>query len=74
MIFSVIFIGISNVLTAYLQVKNNFTIPGLISLPQNIIVIISIILSAKYGPYVLIWGTLIGISSQVIFQLPFAYK
>ena len=74
LIFSVIFIGISNVLTAYLQVKNNFTIPGLISLPQNIIVIISIILSAKYGPYVLIWGTLIGISSQVIFQLPFAYK
>ena len=74
LIFSVVFIGISNVLTAYLQVKNNFTIPGLISFPQNIIVIISILLSAKYGPYVLIWGTLIGISSQVIFQLPFAYK
>ena len=74
LIFSVVFIGISNVLTAYLQVKNNFTIPGLISFPQNIIVIISILLSAKYGPYALIWGTLIGISSQVIFQLPFAYK
>ena len=74
LIFSVVFIGISNVLTAYLQVNNNFTIPGLISLPQNIIVIISILLSAKYGPYVLVWGTLIGISSQVVFQLPFAYK
>lgn len=74
LISSIIFIGISNVLTAYLQVKNNFTIPGLISLPQNIIVIISIILSSKYGPYSIVWGTLIGMASQVILQLPFVYK
>jgi putative peptidoglycan lipid II flippase len=74
LISSIVFIGISNVLTAYLQVKNNFTIPGLISLPQNIIVIISIFLSVKYGPYSIVWGTLIGMASQVILQLPFAYR
>lgn len=74
LIFSIVFIGIANVLTAYLQVKNNFTIPGLISLPQNIIVIISIFISMKYGPYAMVWGTLIGMSMQVLFQLPFAYK
>lgn len=74
LISSVIFIGVSNVLTAYLQVKNNFIIPGLISLPQNIIVIISIFLSIKYGPYSIVWGTLIGMGSQVLFQLPFVYK
>lgn len=74
LIVSIIFIGIGNVLTSYLQVKNNFTVPGLISLPQNIIVIISIIISIKYGIYAMVWGTLIGMSMQVIFQLPFAYK
>ncbi|MEF9991798.1 MAG: murein biosynthesis integral membrane protein MurJ [Peptostreptococcaceae bacterium] len=74
LIGSVIFIGIANVLTSYLQVKNNFTVPGLISLPQNIIVIISIIISIKHGPYAMVWGTLIGMSMQVLFQLPFAYK
>lgn len=74
LIVSIIFIGIANVLTSYLQVKNNFTIPGLISLPQNIIVIISIIISIKYGIYAMVWGTLIGMSMQVLFQLPFAYK
>ena len=74
LIGSVIFIGIGNVLTGYLQVKNNFTIPGLISLPQNLIVIVSIIISIYKGPYVMLWGTLIGMSMQVLFQLPFAYK
>ncbi len=74
LISSIVFIGVSNVLTAYLQVKNNFTIPGLISLPQNIIVIISIFLSVKYGPYSIVWGTLIGMGSQVILLLPFVYK
>ena len=74
LIGSVIFIGIGNVLTGYLQVKNNFTIPGLISLPQNLIVIAAIIISINKGPYVMLWGTLIGMSMQVLFQLPFAYK
>ncbi|MFR3072509.1 MAG: murein biosynthesis integral membrane protein MurJ, partial [Paeniclostridium sp.] len=74
LIGSIVFIGIANVLTSYLQVKNNFTIPGLISLPQNIIVIIAIIISMKYGPYAMVWGTLIGMSMQILFQLPFAYK
>lgn len=74
LLISIVFIGIANVLTSYLQVKNNFTIPGLISLPQNIIVIIAIIISIKQGPYAMVWGTLIGMSMQVLFQLPFAYK
>lgn len=74
LIMSIVFIGTANVLTSYLQVKGNFTVPGLISLPQNIIVIISIVLSLKYGIYTMVWGTLIGMSMQVLFQLPFAYK
>ena len=73
-IISIVFIGLSYIMTAYLQINNNFTIPGLISVPKNIIIIISIFLSLKYGAYIMIIGTLIGISTEFLFQLPFAIK
>lgn len=73
-IIGIVFTGLSYVMTAYLQIKNNFTVPGLISVPKNIIIIISIILSVKYNPYIMIWGTLIGIATEFLFQLPFAIK
>lgn len=73
-IIGIVFTGLSYVMTAYLQIKNNFTVPGLISVPKNIIIIASIILSVKYNPYIMIWGTLIGISTEFLFQLPFAIK
>ena len=58
-IIGIVFTGLSYVMTAYLQIKNNFTVPGLASVPKNII---------------MIWGTLIGIATEFIFQLPFAIK
>ena len=73
-IIGIVFTGLSYVMTAYLQIKNNFTVPGLIGVPKNIIIITSIILSVKYYPYIMIWGTLIGIATEFIFQLPFAIK
>lgn len=73
-IIGIVCTGLSYVMTAYLQIKNNFTVPGLISVPKNIIIIISIILSVKYNPYIMIWGTLLGISTEFLFQLPFAIK
>ena len=73
-IIGIVFTGLSYVMTAYLQIKNNFTVPGLISVPKNIIIITSIILSVKYNPYIMIWGTLIGIATEFLFQLPFAIK
>lgn len=72
-IIGIVFTGLSYVMTAYLQIKNNFTLPGLISVPKNII-IASIILSVKYNPYIMIWGTLLGIATEFIFQLSFAIK
>ena len=73
-IIGIVFTGLSYVMTAYLQIKNNFTVPGLISVPKNIIIITSIILSVKYNPYIMIWGTLVGIATEFLFQLPFAIK
>lgn len=71
---TIIFTGMGYILSAYMQIKNNFVIPGIISVPKNIIIIISIILSLKYEPTVMIIGTIIGIASEPLFQLPFAMK
>ena len=57
LIIGVVFIGISYIMTSYLQAKNRFNIPGFISIPKNIIIVISIILSIKYGPDIMVWGT-----------------
>lgn len=74
MVMGVLFIGLSNLMTSFLQVKNNFTIPGLASIPRNVVIIISMILSVKYGPSVLAWGTLAGFAIEFLYQVPFAYK
>ncbi|MFR6550950.1 MAG: murein biosynthesis integral membrane protein MurJ [Paraclostridium sordellii] len=74
MVFSIVFLGLSNIMTSFLQVNNNFILPGLIGVPLNIIIIISIILSVKYNPYILPIGTLIAMVSQFLFKIPFAKK
>ncbi|MGL5348079.1 MAG: murein biosynthesis integral membrane protein MurJ [Peptostreptococcaceae bacterium] len=69
-----IFICTKNLITSYLQAKESFLIPGLSGIPFNIIIIISILSSFKYGVYTLPIGTLIAMASQFIFQYPFAIK
>jgi putative peptidoglycan lipid II flippase len=75
MLLSMAFTGINYIITAYLQVKGNFMVPGFISVPKNLIIIGSILASAFYGDiYILIYGTLVAMCSELFFQLPFAFK
>lgn len=74
MIFGVIFIGLSNVMTSWLQINGNFTIPGMIGFPFNIFIILGIILSGKGNIEIMAVGTLVGLASQFFLQLPFAIK
>ena len=75
MILGLVFIGLSNIMTAYLQIQGNFTIPGMISLPNNIVIIASMILSSTTGHIeILAIGSLIGMAVQFLFQVPFAIK
>ena len=75
LLFGIVFTGINYILVAYLQVHGDFEIPGLISLPYSIVIIISIILSAKLNNiYILGYGTLLAIIVQPLFLLPFAIK
>lgn len=73
LIFSIGFIGLSNLIGSYLNIKNNFFVPGMIGLPSNIIIIFSIILSKK-NIYILPIGALLATFSQLLFQLPSARK
>lgn len=74
LMIGIVFIALSNVLTSLLQVKNNFIIPGLVSMPYNIVIIISIVLSKKFNSNILIWGTLLALLTQFLIQLPWVYK
>lgn len=75
MIVGLIFIGISNIMTSFLQIKGNFFIPGLIAVPNNIIIIIGIIVASMTGNiYIMALGGLLGMVSQLLLQLPFAIK
>ncbi|WP_195939326.1 murein biosynthesis integral membrane protein MurJ [Romboutsia sp. 1001713B170131_170501_G6] len=74
MIFGVIFIGLSNMMTAWLQINNEFSIPGMIGYPFNICIIIGTIISSKGNLNMMAIGTLLGMASQFLLQLPFAIK
>lgn len=75
MISGVLFICGSKIIGSYLQVNESFTIPSLIGLPYNIIIITSIVLSAVMkNIYILPVGALIAMASQLFFQIPFAKK
>ncbi|GAA3660126.1 murein biosynthesis integral membrane protein MurJ [Asaccharospora irregularis] len=74
MISGVLFLSGSKLFSSYLQVNDNFVVPGLIGLPYNIIIIASIIISANTNLYVLPAGALLAMSTQLLFQLPFAFK
>lgn len=74
-IFGAIFTGLSDIMKSYLQSKGSFTIPGLIGLPYNIILIGAMILSVVLdNVYILPVGALLAMASQFFFQVPFAYK
>lgn len=74
MISGVLFLGVSKILSSYLQVNDNFVIPGLVGIPHNLIIIIAVVISAKTNVYVLAIGALIAMASQLFFQIPFALK
>ena len=74
MVICTVFIGLSSLLTSYLQIKDEYTIPGIIGLPYNLLIITGIIISSKSNVEIMAIGTVIGIASQLFFQLPFAIK
>lgn len=74
MIWGMVFTGLSYMMTAWLQIKDNFAVPGMIGLPYNIFIILGIFISAKGDLKTLGILTLLAMVSQFLFQYPFACK
>ena len=73
-IFGIYSSALLHVFIGYLHAHNNFKIPGLLGIPFNLIVIISIILSAKFSHIILIFGSLLAKFIEVAILLPFLKK
>lgn len=74
MIFGVLFLGINSIISAWLQINENFIIPGMIGFPYNIFIICGIIISSKGSVELMAIGALMATASQFFFQLPYAIK
>ena len=74
MILGSLFMGTSSILTSFLQAKEDFIISGLVGIPFNIIIIISIVLSSKVSLLLLPIGTVIAMLSRLLFQMPRAFR
>lgn len=70
----IILIGINYVFTGFLQANKNFYVTAFIAFPKNIVIILSTVLSYFWNKSILAYGTLLGIASQLVYQLYFALK
>ncbi len=71
---SIFFTGIVSVYSGYLQVKEKFLLPALMSLPFNICIILSILLSYRYNHRILAYGSVAAELAQFLFLLPIVYQ
>lgn len=63
-----------NIFNGYLQIKGNHKLPALISLPLNIVIVITIFLSSKFSLYLLPIGLVLGSLLQFILVYLVSYK
>jgi putative peptidoglycan lipid II flippase len=73
-LFSMLFSGLVYIFSGFLQIKGNYIVPAIVSLPMNIIIIFSIFVSTKTNTLVILIGSVIAIASQLALIVPFAYK
>lgn len=66
MILSVVFIGVANILQGYLQIYGNFLLVGLVSIPLNIFVIVTILISNDARYYIMSWGLVAGYAGTML--------
>lgn len=68
-LFPCIFVfALMNILGSYLQIHGDYLATGIVPIPGNILIILSLYLSTNLkNIYILIWGTLIGLSTQLFY-------
>lgn len=73
-IFGIFFSGLLYIFNGYLQIKNNFVVPALVSIPLNLVIILAIMISYNSNPIVLAIGTVTAMAFQVLLLIPFIKK
>ncbi len=68
--FSILFTGIIQIFTGYLQVNDKFLVPSLLGFPANFFIISFIFLSKGRNPNLLVVGIVFGALAQILFLLP----
>src|SRR5690606_6796217 len=71
-IFAIYFTGLIGIFSGYLRLNNSYLVPNVIGFPMNIIIILSLFISAKTSVYVLLVGTLLARATELLFMVPFA--
>lgn len=73
-ILSIVFLGLTGVITPYLNIKKQFIIPSMIGIPLNIGIIGGIVVSTNRSPLLLGLGILVGYAMQTFILLPSLMK
>ncbi|MCM3610492.1 murein biosynthesis integral membrane protein MurJ [Planococcus sp. MERTA32b] len=73
-IVSVYFTGMLYIMEANLQVNDAYKVPQLAVIPMILITTASIALSATYGVYILIYGSVLAVIVQALIVIVYAYK
>lgn len=73
-IIGILFSGLIYILNAYLQLRDSFVIPALISLPMNLVIILSFYLGNKIDDKILAYGLVASVLIQLLFILPSVVK
>ncbi|TYP49785.1 murein biosynthesis integral membrane protein MurJ [Thermosediminibacter litoriperuensis] len=68
------FVALANVLTGYLQSNREFTVPAIVGIPYNVIIITALLSSATLGIWGLVVATVLAAAVQALIQLPAATK
>ncbi|WP_312653915.1 murein biosynthesis integral membrane protein MurJ [Proteiniclasticum sp.] len=69
-VFGITLSGLIYIMNAYLQLKGDFIIPAMISLPMNLVLIFSFYLAYNTSDVILAYGIVASILIQLIFILP----
>ncbi|WP_293394160.1 murein biosynthesis integral membrane protein MurJ [Peptoclostridium sp.] len=73
-IIGIYFSGVISIFSGYLQIKGNYFIPAIISLPMNMCIILAIFISSSTNIIVLAIGSVLASVSQVLLILPFMHQ
>lgn len=73
-VFGLFFTGIVNMFTGYLRLHGNFIVPALVGFPMNLVVILSLVVSARTSIYLLAVGSVAATASQLLLCVPFLRK